>query len=293
MNWLLAAHRSELAAPGDYITLQAGPDHIACFNLDGNVYSWDNVCRHRGARVLQGTHGNKALTCPYHGLTGMATVGEQYLTQWIGDFLFVGDGSTRIEDDLNDFGPLLTGISKMIAGRHSFEQLPMPCEWKVAVENTLEDYHVATVHADSIGKLRLKLDSTDQHGKNSGALYTIEDPHTVKGLEAMAKYFEEVRPSHYFHLFLYPYTCLSSVGGLTFSLQHYLPSGGYTNLHTRLYGAKTKPGAPDMRWLYDEATSFNRLVFEQDAAICARIVDDGTFLTASETRVQWFRDAHK
>lgn len=291
MNWLLAAHRSELANSGDYIVLHGASDQIACFNLDGAIIATDNICKHRGARVLPGTHGNRALTCPYHGMSGLATVGQQYLTQWIGDFLFVGDGSSSIETDLEELGPILAGISERISTRHSFEQMPMSCAWKVAIENTLEDYHVPTVHPDTFGKLSLKLETMKQHGKNSAALYKVGDEHTVKTLRAMQKYFWDVEPDVYFHFFLYPYTCIASVGGFSFSLQHYLPSGGFTMLHTRLYAGKTLKQAPDLRWFYDEAAGFNRLVFHQDSMICAQVAGPGRFLTAAEERVKWFRDA--
>lgn len=293
MNWLLAAHRTELAKPGEYVVLDSGSDQIAIFNLEGEIIATDNTCPHRGARVLPGSHGQRALVCPYHGLTGKATIGRQYLTQWIGDWLFVGDGATKIEDDLDDLWPLLAGISTRITRRHAFDAMPMPCDFRVAVENTLEDYHVDSVHPDTFGKLKLRLDTMERHGKNSGALYTIEDERTVKGLTGFAKHFEDVEPDHYFHIFLYPYTALSSVGGFSFSLQHYLPDGGFTRFHTRLYAGKIKPDAADYRWWFDEAADFNRRVFAQDTDICVRVAGPGTYLTKAEDRVRWFREENE
>lgn len=290
MNWLLAAHRSELSKPGEYVVLHAGSDQIAAFNLEGEILATNNICPHRGARVLQGTHGACALKCPYHGLTGKAAVGQQYHTQWLGDWLFVGDASTKIEDNLDDLGPMLAGLSGRMTHRHSFEQMPMPCDWKVAVENTLEDYHVASVHPDTFGKLDLKLTGMERHGQNSVARYTVGDARTIKSLTTLSKYYEDAQPDTYFHIFLYPYTCISSVGGLSFSLQHYLPNSGYTQLHTRLYAGKTKPGAPDLRWFYDEAAGFNRTVFQQDAGVCSLVAGPGTYLTPAEDRVRWMRE---
>ena len=293
MNWLLAAHRSELAKRGDYIVLSAGTSQIAAFNLDGEVLATDNLCAHRGARILPGTHGNRELKCGYHGMSGKTIVWHQYLTQWIGDFLFVGDGSSKIEDDLDDLGPLLSGISTRISARHSFENLPMSCDWRVAVENTLEDFHIPSIHPDTFGKLDLKIESMERHGRNSGAIYKVGDERRVKGLQALAKYFDDVQPDHYFHIYLYPYACLSSVGGFTFSLQHYMPSGGFTAFHTRLYAGKTNGTAPNLSWFYEEAAAFNRLVFQQDMGVCSTVGGSGTFLTPDERRVEWFRAAGK
>lgn len=293
MNWLLAAHRTELQQHGNYVVLDSGADQIAALNLEGEILATDNICPHRGARVLPGSHGQRPIVCPYHGLTGKAAIGRQYLTQWIGDWLFVGDGVTRIEDDLDDLGPLLAGLSHRITRRHSFEVMPMPCDFRVAVENALEDYHVDSVHPDTFGKLKMRLDAMDRHGRNSGAIYTLEDERTVKGLSAFAKHFEDVQPDHYFHIFLYPYTAISSVGGFSFSVQHYLPDGNFTRLHTRLYAGKSRPEAPNYSWFFDEAADFNRRVFEQDSAICVKVIGQGTFLTKNEERVRWFREAQE
>jgi phenylpropionate dioxygenase-like ring-hydroxylating dioxygenase large terminal subunit len=97
----------------------------------------------------------------------MATVGHQYLTQWLGDWLFVGDGDTTLEDDLGDLGPLLYGLSQRITARHGFDLMAMPCAWNVAVENTLEDYHVESVHRDTFGKMGMKREGMEQHGPHS------------------------------------------------------------------------------------------------------------------------------
>lgn len=291
MTWLLAAHRSELAKPGDFVVLHSGAQQIAAFNLDGEVLASDNICAHRGSRVLRGNYGTQPLVCPYHGMRGKATIGEQYLTQWLGDWLFVGEGDDVIENDLADLGPLLAGISQQITRRHAFSMMHMPCDWKVAVENTLEDYHVPTVHADTFGKLGLRLDTMERHGRNSAALYTLTAERMVKAGTDMAHYYENVRPDHYFHIFLWPFTCLSSVGGFSFSLQHYMPAGGMTQFHTRLYAGKERSDSPDLSWWYQEAAKFNERVFQQDSEACAMVAGQGRFLTEQEDRVRWFREA--
>ena len=290
MKWMLAAHRSELARPGDYVLLRGGFDHYAIFNLEGEVLATDNVCAHRGSRILLGTHGTRELACPYHGFKGKKVIGRQYMTAWLGDWLFLGDGETVLEDDLADLGPILYGISGKITRRHDFDFMPMPCDWTVAVENTLEDLHVSMVHPDTFGKLGLKLEGMSRHGLNSIASYKIGDERIVKAMEAIGQHVEDVQPDTYFHIHLYPFTCLSSVGGASFSLQHYLPAGGMTGFHSRLYAGKVKPGA-DLRWWFDEAVAFNKRVFAQDSAICATVADDGTFLTEHERRIVWFREA--
>lgn len=292
MNWLLAAHRSELANKGDYVLLSGGSEQIAVLNLDGQIIACDNVCPHRGAKVFSGPCGSQHPVCPYHGRRGEAAIGTRYLTAWLNDWIFVGDGSTRLETELGDILPLVAGISDKIGRRHSFDVTPMPCDWRVAVENALEDDHIPMVHPDTFGKLKLELGEMERHGNHSVAKYAIGDSRTVAALGRFAKHFRDVDPASYFHIFIYPGTCISSVGGFSYSVQHYLSNGGFTSFHTRLYQPKLAADAPNYDWFFNEATQFNRQVFEQDSAICARVVGEGTILTENERRVLWFREAN-
>lgn len=294
MTWNLLAHRSELAHPNDYVVL-GGAEQVAAVNLDGEIIVTNNVCAHRGARVLDGGCGNRQMRCPYHGWEGKATISQQYLTAWVGDWLFCFQPGVlpipeALEDSLDDLGPLLAGISEQISGRHSMDSLPLPCDWRIAVENSLESVHVPTVHPDTFHKLALTDERLERHGRNSVALYKIGDRRTVESLTRLARYVPGAQPDHYFHIFLSPYTCLSSVGGFSFSLQHYMPMHGMTQLHSRLYTPKMAPASPDLSWFFQEAQAFNRRTFDQDALVCSRVVGQGTTLGPGEDRIKWMRE---
>ena len=58
----------EIAEPGDYLTLDiAGVPVLLVRADDGTVQGLLNTCRHRGARLLDGTgRVGKAFVCPYH-----------------------------------------------------------------------------------------------------------------------------------------------------------------------------------------------------------------------------------
>ncbi|MFC7596523.1 aromatic ring-hydroxylating dioxygenase subunit alpha [Terrabacter sp. GCM10028922] len=70
-HWLFCAAEAELPEPGDYVTVDIGPySVIVVRDDDEQVRAMRNVCRHRGARILQercGAVGN--LVCPYHQWT--------------------------------------------------------------------------------------------------------------------------------------------------------------------------------------------------------------------------------
>jgi glycine betaine catabolism A len=68
-HWLFVACEPEIPEGGDYRTYQIGNYPIFILRQDdGEIVAFHNVCRHRGARVLQqstGVVGTK-LVCPYH-----------------------------------------------------------------------------------------------------------------------------------------------------------------------------------------------------------------------------------
>lgn len=68
-HWLFLASEPELPEAGDYRTYQIGPYPIFVLRQDdGSIAAFHNVCRHRGARILQQDTGvvGSRLVCPYH-----------------------------------------------------------------------------------------------------------------------------------------------------------------------------------------------------------------------------------
>ena len=67
-SWQVVCHVSNIPEPGDYHTLAFAGENIAVVRgEDGAVRALSHVCRHRGARILDGACGRaRKLTCPYH-----------------------------------------------------------------------------------------------------------------------------------------------------------------------------------------------------------------------------------
>jgi phenylpropionate dioxygenase-like ring-hydroxylating dioxygenase large terminal subunit len=70
-SWQVVCHESDIADAGDYHRLDfAGESVIAIRGRDGIVAAFTNVCRHRGARLLDAAKGHCArIVCPYHAWT--------------------------------------------------------------------------------------------------------------------------------------------------------------------------------------------------------------------------------
>ncbi len=69
-SWQYAGRADQVAEPGAFITVAAGPVPLAVVRgADGVLRALVNVCRHRGHHVLEGTGNCTSLQCPYHAWT--------------------------------------------------------------------------------------------------------------------------------------------------------------------------------------------------------------------------------
>ena len=71
-EWMLAGHVSDVPMPGDYLTLEVGPERVLVVRDDQETLrAFHNVCRHRGSRVVPNSQGHcgHVMRCPFHGWT--------------------------------------------------------------------------------------------------------------------------------------------------------------------------------------------------------------------------------
>lgn len=171
--WQIVCHESDIANIGDYQTFDFLSENILLIRgEDGVARGFTNVCRHRGARIVDGASGcAKKLVCPYHGwtyatdgrLTGVpmkASYGAGFdlaahglapvpVESWQG-FLFV-----RLEDE---DGP---SVAEMMApyaaeiAHYRFPELralgrvtlrPRALNWKNIGDNYSDGLHIAVAH---------------------------------------------------------------------------------------------------------------------------------------------------
>ena len=173
--WNFLGRTDRVAIPGDYFTTEyAGIPLIIVRGEDDQVRAFSNSCRHRGARVVDGEGNCSAFTCPYHGWTYLLdgtlrnaremddTVGFEFedygliqvrLETWDG-FIFVNfdDEAEGLLDYLGDAPEVLKSYNcgDLVCTRIKTHEVH--CNWKIHIENAMEDYHVPNVHGVSIGK---------------------------------------------------------------------------------------------------------------------------------------------
>ena len=146
----------------------------------GEVRAFANTCRHRGAKLLEGEgHCTSLIVCPYHswsfaldgrlvatpGMEGIADFNSSSyaltpvrLDTWAG-FIFINfdNQAPALRDYLGDIADILESydFGSMVLTRSKTFQVA--CNWKLLVENGMEDYHTATVHRASIGAQSLEI----------------------------------------------------------------------------------------------------------------------------------------
>ncbi|HVE84052.1 MAG TPA: SRPBCC family protein [Myxococcales bacterium] len=171
-----AAHASQLARPGDYLTHDGtGTPILLTRTADGAVAAHVNACRHRGTRLVCEAEGRnrQAFVCPYHGWTydgggRLRAVPHEH------GFPSGPSSTLRLEPVtaaeraglifVQAEGGAPDGVDRLLAplrgelegwklGAHVRFQPQdhvLQLNWKIAIEIFLEAYHLKVAHARSI-----------------------------------------------------------------------------------------------------------------------------------------------
>jgi len=71
-QWICVGRAEAIAGAGDYVVAEiAGESIIVLRDQTGERRAFYNVCRHRGTRLCEATHGrlSETIQCPYHAWT--------------------------------------------------------------------------------------------------------------------------------------------------------------------------------------------------------------------------------
>lgn len=172
MNWLLAANDSELARPGDFVTREFLNVPIILRNFDGELRCFLNVCPHRHSMLTHQASGNTpGLNCQYHGwefredgstgkipgaqhfrpMPGGPECLKSFHLRKSGPLVFVTtEPQPKSFDD--QLATVLKPLNEYPAERWQHAETwtyDFPANWKVVIENTIESYHLESVHANS------------------------------------------------------------------------------------------------------------------------------------------------
>lgn len=174
--WQLVGHVTDLPNPGSRIVGTVGRKEVVAVRTeDGDIRAHLNTCRHRGTRLVAGPGEEKALRCPYHGWTyhldGTLVGAPENRTIPCLDKTKLSLFSARVEvfcglifvnldRNAEPLTPQLEGVRPLLErylggemepfGTHRIHlpdpQFTQKSNWKVAVDNYLEGYHVPVAH---------------------------------------------------------------------------------------------------------------------------------------------------
>ncbi len=174
--WQLVGTTSQLPTPGDYLVtaIDERREFLLIRDAIGVIRGFHNVCAHRGNRVASGCgHGGQTVMCGYHGWTyrldgrlhaarGLETSADFDPTAFglrevpvavLEPFVFLlpeptGEALSEhlgvVPDRLSSLGVEMAEVA--MEAHVEVVDMILDCNWKIAVENSLECYHCPISH---------------------------------------------------------------------------------------------------------------------------------------------------
>ncbi|MEM6987388.1 MAG: aromatic ring-hydroxylating dioxygenase subunit alpha [Pseudomonadota bacterium] len=183
-TWIGVGRADRVRAPGDVATLDvAGQSIVLARDKQGRLHAFANSCRHRGARLLDGTRNCTGLRCPFHSwfyaLDGRLLAAPHmeaargfdradyglvsYRAAERAGFVFLclAPQAPDLDAQLGDFESLHSGwpLASLTTVRR--RELEVDCNWKLFLDVFNEYYHLPFVHPNSIDSLYAAPDPAD------------------------------------------------------------------------------------------------------------------------------------
>ncbi len=300
-NWHFAGFARDVAGHQDYLVAPVGGKSIVVQNFQGELKAFLNVCTHRFSAIRRECRGNGPLQCQYHGWvfdgrgipSGISQIKEfdditpqrreelaleRWDTEQCGELIFVrksGAGTGTLREFLGEAWHRTEAIGSALGERIDCNRMIVNANWKVAVENTLESYHVRSVHPTSFALLQAETTEFGFQGPHSSWSASIE-PGMGKKLVKLTRMLGVPSAFEgYFHQLIFPDLTLATTSGMTYSIQTFLPlTTGSTEFTSHVFAGRSAGGPSKNELLIQScapAVEFNRKVFEEDRVVCEEV----------------------
>ncbi len=168
--WHVAGRLNELEEPGDFIVHDFLHESVIVVKQDdGSLRGFYNACMHRGIRLVRESSSVPSFSCPYHGWVwnkngsldhapradnfaagnpcGKLTLKPVRVAAW-GGFVWytMSESAPELLDYLAPFPALFSGYPMERLVRVYQVKIDIRTNWKFALDNFSESYHVETAH---------------------------------------------------------------------------------------------------------------------------------------------------
>ena len=319
--WHCVAHITDLSKNNSYQVVKFFDKEIVIHNHKGVYWAFENKCPHRGARFFKESEGVSTVNCPYHSWS--FTPDKSFIPRietfnikdkneliqpirWkvenISGFLFIA--FEPITDIRSQLGKIvfekLNKFGAIIFRNFSTQTINFYSNWKIAIENALEPYHVSKIHKNSLATLGIDDGENILFEWASILNHEISSKRVKKSASIFRKFLinKEDIPG-YFSLYLFPFSMISSTQGITYSHQLYQPlDEGLTRCTTKLWCLKPKNNIDEkaLSNFYESASKLNKIIFEEDADICSYLPVDSwdpyplKYKSSLEVKIDHFRE---
>ena len=289
-NWWYAGHKSQLAEPGCYFTVDiCGQNIIVIRDRSGELRAFYNVCQHRGHELLFGSGKVRTITCPYHawsyGFDGELKAARN--TDKLTDFdpcefalksvqveVFCGLVFVNLDPDATPLGQQAADLEAEIrhycprvdevqfAQRDTYD---VACNWKVMMDNFLECYHCHPAHKDFVNLVDMDSYTTTVNG-----IYSSHISNAAATTESSAYHFEKGEVDFgYAGWFLWPnLTIWIYPGEPNISTLQMIPNGAGRTIEYQDWYLPNPEPTPQQR----DAMDYQRDVLQpEDVGLCESV----------------------
>lgn len=325
-SWLFACFGTDIPKQNDFFVKKYPFGEVVILNLGESFTAFFNICPHRFSKLFLQNQGNSIIECPYHGWRfngegipyavpfkkecfGKDFEPENYKLskiqcEVVGNFIFV-----KVKDDdvdlirfLGEKYLYLKEISQFLKNRIDNNEMEIKSNWKLVIENSLEDYHLLKIHPETLSKVLSSNYESHTLGFCSSTNIKLKELSRLS-LSKLATFFEsKFDIDDYRHDFIFPNLAIATTEGLSFFVQEAWPvSVGVTKFISHGFLNDFKPGLSDL--VRENITSnfikTNRNVFIEDAQVCEGIQEALTLpvilegvLGSREDRVKQFQEVY-
>jgi phenylpropionate dioxygenase-like ring-hydroxylating dioxygenase large terminal subunit len=295
-SWFLVCHKSELKNFNDYKTIEIFETPIIIYNLKGEFRAFINVCPHRGSKIKVEKRGNGIFSCIYHGwcfnksgkfisapYQKKAFNYEQLrnikLTELkislCGDFIFLSliKNTVFLKNYLGEKFKMFQNLSNNFNQLIYSQNYIWNCNWKIAVENSIDEYHGPILHKNTFKRV---LDLKPNYSSNKIVL-SMSMPLVKNYISSFLKiknFFNKRNLNDdYSHHLIFPMSTVATTMGIFNFIQTYIPiSESLTNIRTDIFICesvnKDKKNQALIDHLIESSKKFNNEVFAEDKLVC-------------------------